>query len=254
MPAAAPVAPAAPALKCLTPAERAQFDRDGFLLRKGLVGPEAIRAIAQEVERLHEQMAQAVPAGVHVAWEKTEDGRPRRIRQLMNSEAVSPGLNAVLRRPDVLDLIEDLIGPRIALYHSKLLMKSAQDGSVTPWHQDFAYWTKDGNQPVQVNLMLAIDPATRANGCIQFVPGTHKQGLIRHKREDGISFGVYLPGYFQPREGAIAMEMEPGDAVFFGSLVIHGSDGNRSAHDRRANTFAYTTTGDHASHFRETLR
>lgn len=246
--------PAAAALKRLSPEELARFDRDGFLLRKGLVAPDAILAIAREVEDLHERMTQGAPEGVHVAWEKTAPGKPKRIRQLMHSEAVSPGLNAVLRRTDVLDIVEDLIGPRIALFHSKLLMKAACDGSVTPWHQDFAYWSKEGNRPVQVNMMLAIDPATRANGCIQFVPGTHKAGLAKHEHEKGVSFGVYLPGYFQPREGAVAMEMEAGDAVFFGSLVIHGSDGNTSDRDRRANTFAYTTTGDAQQHFREMLR
>ncbi|MCK6471446.1 MAG: phytanoyl-CoA dioxygenase family protein [Planctomycetes bacterium] len=246
--------PSTAALKRLAPEEHARFDRDGFLLRKGLVAPDAILAITREVEDLHERMAQATPESVHVAWEKTAPGKPRRIRQLMHSEVVSPGLNAVLRRADVLDIVEDLIGPRIALFHSKLLMKAARDGSVTPWHQDFAYWNREGNRPVQLNMMLAIDPATRANGCIQFVPGTHKGGLAKHEHEKGVSFGVYLPGYFQPREGALAVEMEAGDAVFFGSLVIHGSDGNRSDRDRRANTFAFTTTGDAKQHFREQLR
>ncbi|MGH7144190.1 MAG: phytanoyl-CoA dioxygenase family protein [Planctomycetota bacterium] len=242
------------ALKRLSPDAHGQFERDGFLLVKGLVSPADIQPIAREIDDLHERMAVAAPEDVHVAWEKAEADRPRRIRQLMNSEAVSPGLNAVLRRGDVLDIVEDLIGAPIALFHSKLLMKAARDGSVTPWHQDFAYWSKEGNRPVQVNLMLAIDPATHANGCIQFVPGTHKNGLATHERKQGMSFGVFLPGYFEPREGAVAMEMEPGDAVFFGSLVIHGSDGNTSDHDRRANTFAYTTTGDHNAHFREMLR
>lgn len=242
------------ALKHLSAEDHARFEQDGFLLVKGLVGPADIQAIAREIDGLHEQMAQAEPDGVGVSWEKTEPGRPQRIRQLMHSEVVSPGLNTVLRRPDVLDIVADLIGPRIALFHSKLLMKAAKDGSVTPWHQDFAYWSKDGNRPVQVNLMLAIDPATHANGCIQFVPGSHKNGLSEHERKKGMSFGVFLPGYFQPREGSVAIEMQPGDAIFFGSLVVHGSAGNTSDHDRRANTFAYTTTGDHAGHFREMLR
>lgn len=238
----------------LTEAQRAQFDRDGFIIIKGLISPAKIQQIATEIDALHERMAEATPPEVGVSWEQQKEGRPKRIRQLMHSEKVSPGLNAVLRSNEVLDIMEALIGPNIALFHSKLLMKAAHDGTVTPWHQDYAYWKRGTNRPVQVNCMLAIDPATHENGCIQFVPGTHKKGLQSHEIKQGLSFGVYLPGYFNPRPDAVAMTMEPGDCVFFGSLVIHGSDGNRSGLDRRANTAAYTVIGDDETHCREVLR
>jgi ectoine hydroxylase-related dioxygenase (phytanoyl-CoA dioxygenase family) len=107
---------------------------------------------------------------------------------------------------------------------------------------------------VQINCMLAIDAATRENGCIQFAPGTQKQGLLTHEQRKNMSFGVFLPGYFNERPDAVAVEMEPGDCVFFGPLVIHGSDGNRSQRDRRANTVAYTITGDDPGQCRELLR
>ena len=246
-----PTLTAAPAV---TAQEKEQFERDGFFLREGLVSPALIAQISREIDGLHEAMSQAAPEGVHASWEKQVEGRPKRIRQLMHSEKVSPGLNQVLRGPEVLDILEALVGPDLSLFHSKLLMKAARDGSVTPWHQDYAYWKRGENRPVQVNMMLAIDPATIENGCIQFVPGTHKQGLIKHDREQGVSFGVYLPGFFQKREGAVFCEMAPGDGIFFGSLVIHGSEGNHSAHGRRANTIAYTVTGDDPTQCREVLR
>lgn len=234
--------------------ELAQFERDGFVVKKGLCKPALLTQIQREVEGLHERMSANPDPQAHISWEKTEPGKPKLIKQLMHSEKVCPGLNEFLRSDACLDIIEALIGPDISLFHSKLLMKAALDGTVTPWHQDYAYWKKNENRPVQVNAMLAIDPATRENGCIQFVPGTHKQGLIKHDRQQGVSFGVYLPGYFQPREGAVLCPMNAGDVVFFGSLVIHGSDGNKSPMHRRANTVAYTTTGDDPSHFREALR
>lgn len=242
------------AVQVLTDIERAQFDRDGFILKRGLISPEMVQQISHEIDALHERMAEHTPENVHVSWEKQVPGRPKRIKQLMHSELVSPGLNTVLRSKTVLDIIEALIGPKISLFHSKLLMKAAKDGTVTPWHQDYAYWKRGTNRPVQVNCMLAIDPATLENGCIQFVPGTHKAGLQTHDRKEGVSFGVFLPGYFGPRPGAVPVEMAPGDCIFFGSLVIHGSDGNNSDRDRRANTVAYTVTGDDETQCREVLR
>jgi ectoine hydroxylase-related dioxygenase (phytanoyl-CoA dioxygenase family) len=242
------------AVPVLSNAEKEQFDRDGFILKRSLVSQEMVAQISAEIDSLHERMAEKPSAEVHVSWEKQVEGRPKRIKQLMHSELVSPGLNAVLRSNTVLDIVQALIGPRISLFHSKLLMKAAQDGTVTPWHQDYAYWKRGTNRPVQLNCMLAIDPATLENGCIQFVPGTHKGGLQTHDRKENMSFGVFLPGYFNPRPGAVPIEMQPGDCIFFGPLVVHGSDGNRSAQDRRANTVAYTVTGDDETQCREVLR
>jgi ectoine hydroxylase-related dioxygenase (phytanoyl-CoA dioxygenase family) len=237
----------------LTDAEIQSFHEQGFLLKRGLVTPDEISQISRECNALHEEMAKNAPKDVGVSWEALKDGRPRRIRQLMHSEVVSPGLNTLVRSDKVLDIVETLIGPDICLYHSKLLMKAAHDGTITPWHQDYAYWKRADNKPVHLNCMLAIDPATKENGCIQFVPGSHKQGLLSHDRRNE-AFGVFLPGYFNHREDAVMVDMQPGDCVFFGPLVIHGSDGNKSSKDRRANTAAYTVPGNDAQHIRELLR
>lgn len=237
--------------EALTQVELDQVLDQGFLIKRGLISPEQICKISSEIDSLHEQL----PASAsNVAWEKLEPGKPRRIKQLMHSEKVSPGLDQVLRSDEVLDIVEAIIGHDISLFHSKLLMKAARDGSVTPWHQDYAYWVKGMNRPLQLNCMLAIDRQTRENGCIQFVPGTQKQGLIKHEKRENESFGIFLPGHFYQRPDAVYVELEPGDCVFFGPLVIHGSDGNHSALHRRANTVAYTVTGDDPSQCREVLR
>jgi ectoine hydroxylase-related dioxygenase (phytanoyl-CoA dioxygenase family) len=206
-----------------------------------------------ECNALHEEMARAEAPGAHVSWEVQKENRPKRIRQLMHSEIVSKGLNATLRSEEMLDIIESILGPDVSLFHSKLLMKAANDGTITPWHQDYAYWKQANNRPAYVNAMMAIDPATKENGAIQFVPGSHKGGLITHDRRNE-AFGVFLPGYFGDRKDAVMCEMEPGDVVFFGALIIHGSDGNRSTKDRRANTVAYTVTNVDPNHCREVMR
>ena len=239
----------------LNETEMELFERDGFLLKRGLISEAQLAALDQEIDGLHEKMALETPKGVHVTWDKQVDGRPRRIRQLMNSEIVSPTLNENLRSDAMLDVVEALIGSQISLFHSKLLMKAALDGSPTPWHQDYAYWKRGENRPVMVNCMLAIDPQTLENGCIQFVPGSHKDGLMTHENKPtGFGFDVYLPGEFTARKGTVALPMRRGDCVFFNSLVIHGSDANRSLKHRRANTVAYTVTGNDKGHDREVLR
>jgi ectoine hydroxylase-related dioxygenase (phytanoyl-CoA dioxygenase family) len=238
-------------------AEELRFYQDnGFVLKKGLIGLDSVAAIKAEIADIHQRMAQQTPDGVGVSWEVYEgEDQPRLIKQLMNSELVSPTLNALLRSDLMLDIIEQLIGPEISLYHSKLLLKSSRDGTAVPWHQDYAYWQTEGNQPLMVNCQMAIDRSTRDNGCIQFVPGSHKWGLQEHARAEQ-TFGRYLPGpdYFYERDDAVAVEMEPGDGVFFNALIVHGSAPNTSTAERRMNTFAYNVTGNNIHQCREILR
>lgn len=223
------------------------YHERGYVLKTGLFTPEFIEKLAREVDGLHEKMATDKPPYAHVAWEENlAPDRPRRIRQLMGSEKVSPLLDAISRDARVLDILEQLMGPDIYLYHSKLMMKAAHDGSFTPWHQDWGYWRYHFHQPTQVNMMLAIDPADESNGAIRFVAGSHQRGPIEHKRIQSTSFSIGLEGGIDAYESEL-VTMSPGDAVFFGSLVIHGSGPNTSPRHRRANTFAFDRPGNHLS-------
>ncbi len=235
----------------LSPQEIKTFQDSGFLYKAGLACPTEIQAIKQECWDVHRKMQDDPPAGVHVSWE--DEDRRALVRQLMHSELVSPTLNALLRSPKTLDMIQDLIGPDISLFHCKLLPKSKGSGAEVPWHQDYAYWRQDTNRPLMVNCMLALDPADRDNGCIEFIPGSHKWGLQEHERHQE-AFGLFLPGRYYPRAEAKPVPMVPGDALFFTSLVIHGSAPNRSPRDRWANTIAYNVTGNGEGQDREILR
>ncbi len=230
------------------------FDEQGYLIIQDLIPATWIAEIRHDIEDLHERMAAETPPGVHVSWEHEVDPAiQRRIKQLMHAELVSPALDRLVRSPAVLDVAEAVLGPEISLFHCKLLMKAARDGTVTPWHQDFSYWVTEDNRPLMLNCMLQIDPSTPENGCLQMVPGSHRHGLMRHDQE-GKVFSRFLPGYFQPRDDAVPVPLRAGSAIFFGPLVVHGSDANRSGQDRRAVTIAYNVTGNGARQMREVLR
>jgi ectoine hydroxylase-related dioxygenase (phytanoyl-CoA dioxygenase family) len=211
----------------------------GYLLKRALFGPARTADLSREIEELHDKMARQAPESVHLSWEENlgPDKAPR-IRQLMNSEKVSPIIDAMSRSAEILDVIEALIGPRIYLFHSKLMMKAAHDGSFTPWHQDWGYWQHESHEPSHVNCMLFIDRADTENGAIRFVDGSHLAGAAAHRDFASDSFRLGLEGGLDAYNATL-LEMDPGDAVFFGPLIIHASGPNLSARDRRANTFAY---------------
>jgi len=238
----------------LTPEERQRYEEEGFVVREAVVDDEWLAEVRADLADLHERMADRPPEGVHLSWEHEVDPAvTRRIKQLMHAELISPALNRLVRSEPVLDVVESILGPDISLFHCKLLMKAARDGTVTPWHQDYSYWETRDNRPLMLNCMLQIDDSTLENGCLQMVPGSHKGGLLEHERA-GRVFGRFLPGHFAPRADAEPVPLRAGSAIFFGPLIIHGSDANQSEHDRRAVTIAYNVTGNGAPASREVLR
>lgn len=238
----------------LSAEEKQSFEENGYLLKKGLVPLELIGQIRRELIDIHQRMVTDPPAGVHISWEDPEAAdEGKLIRQLMHSELVSPTVNRILRSDALLDIVAGLMQASVALYHSKLLPKEAGVGAATPWHQDYAYWQTDENQPLMINCQLAIDPMTLENGCLEFIPGSHRWGLQEHEHHQE-TFGVFLPGHYYKREEGVAVPMGPGDGIFFTSLVIHGSAPNTSGRPRWANTFAYNVLGNGAAQVREVLR
>ena len=223
----------------LSPHELGLFRERGYLLKRALFDGARTAELGREIEELHEKMARQPPEHVHLSWEANiGPHRAPRIRQLMNSEKVSPIIDAMSRSGEILDVIQSLIGPDIYLFHSKLMMKAAHDGSFTPWHQDWGYWQHESREPSHVNCMLFIDRADAENGSIRFVDGSHLEGAAVHRDFASDSFRLGLEGGLDAYDATV-LEMDPGDAVFFGPLVIHGSGPNLSPRDRRANTFAY---------------
>jgi ectoine hydroxylase-related dioxygenase (phytanoyl-CoA dioxygenase family) len=222
----------------LTSDELAAFRERGWVIRRGLFAPDRIRLLGQEIDDLHERLRQEIPPGVNVTWEDLPSGQQPRILEAMNSELVSPTLAAMSRSEEILAAMRQLIGPDLYLYHSKLLMKPAGVGGPIPWHQDWGYWQHGSRLPVQVNCQVAIDGADAANGALRFVDGSHLGGAIGHDRLARNFFHMVLGQDIEDRASTL-VAMQPGDAVFFGSLVVHGSGANRSSRHRRANTFAY---------------
>ena len=204
----------------LSSQEKESYEANGFLLKKGLVAAEDIGRIRRELEDIHRRMVTDPPPEVHVAWEDEDaPDEDKVIRQLMHSELVSPTLDGILRCDALVDIVAELMHPQVALYHSKLLPKEAGVGTATPWHQDYAYWKRDENRPIMINCQLAIDPMTLENGCLEFIPGSHRWGLQDHEHHEE-TFGKFLPGHYYKRDEGVTVPMEPGDGIFLGVIYL----------------------------------
>ncbi len=223
------------------------FHTRGWTVVRGLADRDSVARLEQECEGLHERMAEADADGRHrvsTSWEEHADpSRPKRVRQLMHSQRVCPTLDALSRSETMLAIMRQLIGPDVYLFHSKLMMKAAHEGSFTPWHQDFQYWQLESLLPTQVNCMVYIDGANLDNGCLRMIDGTNRGGLLPIHRIASQSFSIGLQGGLDDWPST-SIPVEPGDAIIFGSYVIHGSGPNTSDRHRRANTFAFDRPGN----------
>ncbi|MFZ9792306.1 MAG: phytanoyl-CoA dioxygenase family protein [Gemmataceae bacterium] len=126
--------------------------------------------------------------------------------------------------------VEKLLGGEVYHYHSKMIMKDAKVGGAWAWHQDYGYWYQNGVLfPDLCSVSIAVDSATRENGCLQVIPGSHHCGRINHVLS-GEQAGADMERVNEilKRLPLVYCVMEPGDAVFFHSNLLHRSDQNVS--------------------------
>jgi ectoine hydroxylase-related dioxygenase (phytanoyl-CoA dioxygenase family) len=224
----------------LTQDQIADYQKNGFVLVTNFYDRKTVDNIRSEIEGIHERAA-ADPEGIgrHVLWEDLPENDAPRIRQLMGSEHVSETIMDITTSPRMTGAMTDLLGDKVELFHSKLMMKAARKGSFTPWHSDWGYWKQHFKTPRLMNAFLAIDESTIENGCIRYVPGSHKTFIEQQVFESSSGFNIGLPGGLDAFNG-VPVEMQPGDVAFHDAICIHASEGNRSPKSRIMNTFAYT--------------
>jgi len=139
---------------------------------------------------------------------------------------------------------EKLLGGEVYHYHSKMILKDAKVGGAWAWHQDYGYWYQNGVlTPDLVSVFIAVDPCTKENGCLQVIKNSHHAGRINHiltgdqagADRERVEEMLKRPERFP----LVYVTMEPGDALFFHSNLLHRSDQNKSDQPRWAMICCY---------------
>jgi len=129
----------------------------------------------------------------------------------------------------------------VRLWHDHALIKPALDGKETQWHQDFPYWPM--KEPGALSIWLALDSVNEKNGCLCFVPETHKYGALKPvslTQKDSVFKQVGLrPRNVKPE----VMCMKAGSCTFHDGNTFHYAFGNTSAKPRRALAIIYMPNG-----------
>ncbi len=156
-------------------------------------------------------------------------------RKVENLE-LDPLFLAYMQRPVFGDACARIYGAGadISVFRAMFMNKPAHKGTLLPWHQD--RWHKLDRDPF-LTVWTALDPATRENGCVQVIPGSHRK-LINPDHEWGFLTEA-LAEEFCPADQAIHLELEAGEAMLLHNWLLHASDRNNSAQSRRAFSVCY---------------
>lgn len=127
-----------------------------------------------------------------------------------------------------------LKGP-VRFWHDQIFSKPSHHGGIVAWHQDYSYWTR--TQPMQhLSCWIGLDDSTRENGCVHYVPGSHRWDLlpVTGLANDMKAIETVLTGKQKAEFKPVPIELKKGEASFHHPLMVHGSFENSTARPRRA--------------------
>lgn len=228
---------------------RAAYERDGFVVVRGLYEPAEMRAAAGEADRL---------LADHAHLKSVKNMRCRWQNNVFTGECtfetfdpvidLSPVCERLARHPRLLDLLATLYGEPARLFKDKLIYKPP---GVKGYglHQDWIAW--DGFPRSFLTVLVPFDAADRDNGCTVVYPGYHHNGPLTSQD------GQYheLPAELVDESKAVPLVLEPGDVAVFGGFTPHRSDPNVSDRWRRQLYLSYNADSDGGEqrdkHYRE---
>ncbi|MDF2720550.1 MAG: hypothetical protein K0Q59_225 [Paenibacillus sp.] len=226
-----------------------QFDEQGYIILKDVFDMATIQGVIGEMRTLVDRHADKLLAEgkigdllkdapfetrLHLLYRDHLEAAPKSFR----TELHLPGLYPLFFNPRLLDAVELFIGDEIRLYPNYTARPKLPDweGTLVLWHQDAGYTENNSgkqdsdtsiNDFRMVNVWAPLVPARPENGCMQFIPGTHKLGVVRH--EHRTHYLEIAEDVLRPRlQEAIDVVLDPGDVVLFNNLLFHCGQPNRS--------------------------
>ena len=149
------------------------------------------------------------------------------------------------RSEEIVSQVNKILGPDIILWGMHIMHKPAKTGKKIPWHQDGTYWPIEPKATCSV--WIAITDVDENNGCMQFIPGSHKLGVLPHLQEDNVTKEGDLKGSLDLKidtnsfdvNQSVYCKIKKGQASFHDTYLLHSSDANFSDKPRKAIVIRY---------------
>jgi ectoine hydroxylase-related dioxygenase (phytanoyl-CoA dioxygenase family) len=210
------------------------FDEFGYLASIRMLTSEQVDALRAELAEL----TNASHPGHHLFYEYNSNESTDASRVLFHALGawrITPGFHDLLWNPAFLVPASQLLRGGVRFWHDQLFSKPARHGGVVAWHQDYSYWTR--TKPMtHLTCWIALDDATKENGCLHYVPGSHRWDLLPKPALAGDMNAIQtvLSAEQKAQFKPVAIELKKGMATFHHPLMLHGSFENNTDGPRRA--------------------
>jgi len=240
----------------LSAAEWAQYERDGYLRLGKTLTDEELAALQQRIDDImlgkapvdYDRMLMQldrIPGQTDAPGPQTNGhkGGTLRYRKIQDLE-FDPLFLAYMQKPLFRHICERVYGSQanVACFRAMFMNKPAREGTVLVWHQD--RWTHLDRDPL-ITIWTALDPATKANGCVEIIPGAHHR-LINPEHGSGFLTDAQAAELLQKNE-RVYLELAAGEAVLLHNHLPHGSGVNSTDIPRRAFSACYMDAATKAS-------
>jgi ectoine hydroxylase len=209
-----------------------EFQSRGFVLARGFFDQAEVGLLSRAAREDRELDVHSFGAA---------DGEGGTVRLSLWNHPGNSLYGMFARCESLVNSAEKLLGGEVYHYHSKMIMKDPKVGGAWTWHQDYGYWYHNFVlSPLLCSASIAVDAATRENGCLQVIPGSHRLGRIDHVLSgDQAGADKQRVDEILKRMDLVYVEMDPGDTLFFDCNLLHRSDQNRSENPRWSMICAY---------------
>jgi phytanoyl-CoA hydroxylase len=229
-----------PSLEALDETSEAAYLQDGFLAVANVLNPEEVAtAKAALADLIHGRVPDyhdLQPEPEHKdRWDSmTAEERADTVRKVWLFVKHEPRLMALTCHPTIQAILGRLLGEPCHLIQDMALLKPPFIGSEKPWHQDMAYFGWAPPEKI-IGVWIALDPATPENGCMHVLPGTHREGPVPHVH----ARDCQIADDRVEVDRDVMVPLAPGGALFFSSLLHHGTPPNQSPNRRWALQYHY---------------
>jgi ectoine hydroxylase len=232
----------------LTPAQKEQFDRDGYLFFPGLFTADETARLNAAVPELYSRRA---------AYNVREKGSEA-VRTNFAAHLVSEPFARLGRHPRMVEPVQDLLGEALYMHQFKINGKMAFEGDVWQWHQDYGTWKNDDLMPTEraMNVAIFLDDVNEFNGPLMFIPGSHRRGVIDARHDlTTTSYPLWTVDHDLIRQlvaraggkdgGIVSPKGPAGSMIVFHSCLVHASTSNLSPWNRVAVYLSLCAVSNH---------
>ena len=216
------------------------YNDQGFVVSNNFLSKELISKITNSYDVFIEKNTNLTLEEMSSPHLKGGVGMKHKIDEKLSNSFLEIGKSS-----EIVSQVKKILGNDVILWGMHIMHKPAKTGKKIPWHQDGTYWPI--TPKATCSVWIAITDVDTSNGCMQFIPKSHKRGMLKHLQEDKVQDDGELKGSldlkidkksFDENESVNCI-IKKGQVSFHDTYLLHSSDANFSENPRKAIVLRY---------------